>query len=58
LRAAEDKVLVRQLEGLSGKEVIAKGELAQMPANVRASVPPLGLYLRRGFAIKHAAARW
>jgi len=57
LRAAEDKVLVRQLQGLSGKEVIAKGELAQMPANVRASVPPLGVYLRHGFAIEQAGKK-
>jgi hypothetical protein len=57
LRAAEDKVLVRQLEGLSGKEVTAKGKLAQMPATVRASVPPLGLYLRHGFAIERAGAK-
>ena len=54
LRAAEDKALVRQLQGLSGKEVIAKGELVQMPANVRASVPPLGIYLRHGFTIEQA----
>ena len=57
LRAAEDKVLVRQLQGLSGKEVIAKGELVQMPANVRASVPPLGVYLRHGFAIEQAGKK-
>jgi len=52
--AAEDKALVRQLQGLSGKKVIAKGELAQTPANVGASVPPLGIYPRHGFAIEQA----
>jgi hypothetical protein len=57
LRAAEDKVLVRKLEGLDGKEVIAKGKLAQMPENVRASVPPLGIYLRYDFEIEHAGTK-
>jgi hypothetical protein len=57
LEVSEGKALVRQLQGLTGKEVIAKGELAQMPANVGASVPPLGLYLRLGFAIEHAGAK-
>jgi uncharacterized membrane protein affecting hemolysin expression len=52
LRAAEDKVLVRKLEGLDGKEVTAKGKLEQMPEDVRASVPPLGIYLRLGFEIE------
>jgi len=42
LRAAEDKGLVRKLQGLDGKEVIARGNLAQMPQDVGASVPPSG----------------
>jgi len=46
LRISEDKVLVRRLEGLMEKEVIANGELEQMPENVRTSVPPNGMYLR------------
>jgi hypothetical protein len=57
LRAPEDKALVRQLQGLSGKEVIANGKLMQMPANVRASIPPLGIYLRYGFTIENAGAK-
>jgi hypothetical protein len=57
LRAAEDKVLVRKLQGLDGKEVTAKGKLAQMPENVGASVPPLGIYLRHGFNIEDAGAK-
>ena len=57
LQAPEDKALVRQLQGLNGKQVIAKGELIQMPANVRASVPPLGIYLRYGFTIERAGAK-
>ena len=52
LRAAEDKALVRQMQELTGKEVIAKGKLAQMPENVGANVPPLGIYLRHGFTIE------
>jgi hypothetical protein len=38
LRATESKLLVRKLQGLDGKEVVAKGKLEQMPGNVRASV--------------------
>jgi hypothetical protein len=53
---SEDKVLVRQLQGLTGKEVIAKGKLGQMPEGVGASVPPLGMYLSR-FEIEGAGAR-
>jgi hypothetical protein len=57
LRAAESKVLVRKLQRLDGKEVIAKGKLEQMPEDVGASVPPLGIYLRHGFDIEHAEAK-
>ena len=46
LRISEQKVLVRRLQGLTGKEVVAKGNLEQMPEDVGASVPPHGLYLR------------
>ncbi len=52
LSVTESKVLVRKLEGLTGKEVMAKGNLGQMPENARAGVPPLGIYLRLGFEIK------
>jgi hypothetical protein len=44
---SEEKLLIRQLEGLIEKKVIAKGELEQMPQNVQASVPPQGMYLRK-----------
>jgi hypothetical protein len=57
LQAAESKPLVRLLQGLDGKEVIAKGKLEQMPADVGASVPPLGIYLRHSFEIEHAGAK-
>jgi hypothetical protein len=45
LLICEDKVLVRQLQGLEGKQVRAEGDLEQMPDNVNAGVPPHGLYL-------------
>ena len=57
LQVSENKVLVRQLEGLTGKQVMAKGNLEQMADNVRASVPPLGIYLRHGFEIERAGAK-
>jgi hypothetical protein len=43
---SENKVLVRKLEGLTRKKVIAKGELEQMPWDVQASVPPHAMYLK------------
>jgi hypothetical protein len=43
---SENKVLVRKLDGLVEKNVTANGELEQMPENVRAIVPPHGMYLR------------
>jgi hypothetical protein len=52
----EDKVLVRKLEGLDGKEVLATGKLTQLPEGQQTSVPPLGLYMSR-FEIKEASAR-
>jgi len=57
LRAAEDKDLVRKLQGLDGREVIARGDLAQIPQDIGASVPPLGIYLRHGFSIERAGAK-
>jgi hypothetical protein len=58
LRAAEDKELVRKMQELDGKEVIAKGNLAQMPKELHASVPPLGIYLEYGFSIERAGAKY
>jgi hypothetical protein len=57
LRTGEDKALVRELQGLDGKEVIARGDLAQMPRDVGSSVPPLGMYLQHGFKIERAGAK-
>ena len=57
LRAAEDKALVRKMQELSGKEVVAKGELAQVPATVHSAEPPLGMYLRHGFTIEGAGTK-
>jgi hypothetical protein len=57
LRATESKLLVRKLQGLDGKEVIAKEKLEKMTGDVRAIVPPLGIYLRHGFEIEHAGAK-
>jgi hypothetical protein len=42
---SEDKVTVRKLEGLTGKEVVARGMLEQLPEGDRALVPPGGMYL-------------
>jgi hypothetical protein len=56
LRISEDRALVRTLQGLEGKEVLATGRLAQLPEGQHASVPPLGLYMNR-FEIKDAIAR-
>jgi hypothetical protein len=57
LQVPEDKALVRELQGLKGREVIATGDLAQMPQDVGASVPPMGMYLEHGFRIKRAGAK-
>jgi len=46
LAVSEDKIMVRQLQGLEGKSITVKGELEQMPANVQAAVPVHGMYLR------------
>jgi hypothetical protein len=45
LLLSENKVILRQLEGLKGRKVVAQGELEQMPDNVRASFPTQGMYL-------------
>jgi hypothetical protein len=44
---SEDKALVRKLQGLDGKEVVAKGKLAQRPPDRHTSVPPMGMYITR-----------
>ena len=56
LYITEDKILVRKLQGLEKKEVLAKGKLEQMPEARHTSVPPLGMYMR-GFEIEQARAR-
>lgn len=54
----KDRELDRKLESLDGKEVAAKGKLAQMPESVRsARVPPLGLYLDNHFTLEPAGAK-
>jgi hypothetical protein len=53
---SEDKALVRKLQGLDGKDVIVKGELAQQPTGRQSSVPPMGMYMSR-FEIEAADAR-
>jgi hypothetical protein len=53
---SEDKAMVRKLQGLEGKGVLATGKLAQLPEGHHTSVPPLGLYMSR-FEIKEASAR-
>lgn len=42
---SEDKVTARQLESLKSNEVLAEGNLEQMPEAVHANVPPNGMYL-------------
>jgi hypothetical protein len=51
---SENKTLVRRLEQLTDKTVVAKGNLEQMPATTKASVPALDMYLSR-FEIDAAA---
>lgn len=53
LHISENKILVRQLEGLTDKPVRAKGGLEQMPENSGSSVPPKGMYMSK-FDIKGA----
>jgi hypothetical protein len=57
LWVSENKVLVRELQGLMGKEVVATGPLYQMPAETQTSIPPLGMYLPEGFKIEEVPAR-
>src|ERR1700722_10845780 len=53
---SEDKVTARQLESLKAKEVLAQGNLEQMPEAVHANVPPNGMYLDK-FQIKGIAPK-
>jgi hypothetical protein len=48
--------LVRQLEALTDKQVLAKGNLEQMPEESHATVPPKGMYMSR-FEIKGFGAK-
>jgi len=41
----KDRALDRQLIELTGKEVVAKGQLKQLPGNAQGVVPPQGMYL-------------
>src|ERR1700730_18804638 len=54
LWVSENKVMVRQLQGLEERNVTAKGELEQMPDNIQASVPSRGMYLIRMQQIEEA----
>jgi hypothetical protein len=56
LRISEDKVTARLLESLKAKEVLAQGDLEQMPEAVHANVPPNGMYMSH-FQIKSAISR-
>ena len=49
----EDKILVRTMEGLRGKQVVATGKLLQAPAEGQGRLPPGVLYLP-DFEIKEA----
>ncbi|HLW67693.1 MAG TPA: hypothetical protein VKS79_20420 [Gemmataceae bacterium] len=53
----KDRELDRKLAGLDGKEVVAKGRLAQMPKDSHATVPPLGLYLGGRWSVEAAKAK-
>jgi hypothetical protein len=54
---SEDKETGRKLEALNTKEVIAHGDLAQLPEGTQTrNVPPLGMYMGR-FDIKAADSR-
>jgi len=41
----KNRALDRQLIELTGKEVVARGQLKQEPANAQGVVPPQGMYL-------------
>lgn len=56
LRISEDKVTARRLAPLKAKEVLAQGDLKQMPESVQANVPPNGLYMDR-FEVKGVEAK-
>jgi hypothetical protein len=54
----KDRELDRKLEGLDGKEVVAKGRLSQMPKDSsHATIPPLGLYLGGPWTVEAAKAK-
>jgi hypothetical protein len=47
LMIPEDKVLLRRIDALLCKQVTVRGGLEQLPENVRAAPPPLGMFLTR-----------
>jgi len=54
----KDRELDRTLEGLDGKDVVAKGKLRQMPENTKhAVIPPLGLYVDNQFTVEAVKAK-
>jgi hypothetical protein len=54
----KDRELDRKLKGLGGKQVVAKGRLAQMAENAKhAVIPPLGLYLDNHFTVEAAKVK-
>jgi hypothetical protein len=52
LKTAEDKELLKKLQTLTGKNVIAKGQLRKVPKNVTTSMPRGASYLKDGFTIE------
>lgn len=46
LRMSENGILIRKLQNLLNKTVKSEGELGQLPENVTASTPHLGIYLQ------------
>ena len=57
LYISENKVLVRKLQRLTGKTVMAKGNLAQIPEGHQTSIPPLGMYMG-SFKIEDVGTPW
>jgi hypothetical protein len=47
LSICEDKILVRQLQGLLDKRVEASGPLERQPRTTHGAVPPGGLFLQK-----------
>src|SRR6478735_12232661 len=45
LNITGDKVLGRQLQQMTGKTVVVRGRLEQLPSNVTTSIPSKGIYI-------------